>query len=153
MRGYADRKSKDFIKNFKIFAHPGLTNLDYCSGLHGGATKFLIGWLSGILRATARFILLLPRTVWQTRYTMLPWLDISCESYFQALAHLCLHGLVRAPSLCRSHIATGNVLSPGSSPRYTLNHEALTVHSLKAKSPSHVRLWVARACNLFIDST
>ena len=39
-----------------------LTRLDYCNGLLGGAPKCLFSSLSGILRAAARLILLLPQT-------------------------------------------------------------------------------------------
>ena len=39
-----------------------LSRLDYCNGLLGGAPKCLLGPLSGVLRAAARLILLLPRS-------------------------------------------------------------------------------------------
>ena len=39
-----------------------LTRVDYCNGLLGGAPKCLLSPLSGVLRASARLILLLPRT-------------------------------------------------------------------------------------------
>ena len=39
----------------------GPSRLDYCNGLLGGAPKYLLGQLSGIMRAAARLVLVLPR--------------------------------------------------------------------------------------------
>ena len=73
-----------------------LTRLDYCNGLLGGAPKCLLSPLSGVLRAAARLILLLPRTssVSDRIRTELHWLDIRCRVTFKlcVLAYRCLHG-------------------------------------------------------------
>ena len=55
-----------------------LTRLDYCNGLLDGAPKCLLRSLSGVLRAAARLILLLPRTssVADRIRTELHWIDI-----------------------------------------------------------------------------
>ena len=58
-----------------------LSRLDYCNVLLGGAPKCLLGPLSGVLRAAARLILLLPRSgsVTGRIRTELHWLDVeSC---------------------------------------------------------------------------
>ena len=73
-----------------------LTRLDYCNGLLGGAPKCLLSPLSGVLRAAARLILLLPRTssVADRIRTELHWLDIPSRVTFKlcVLAYRCLHG-------------------------------------------------------------
>ena len=73
-----------------------LTRLDYCNGLLGGAPKCLLSPLSGVLRAAARLILLLPRTssVSDRIRTELHWLDIPSRVTFKlcVLAYRCLHG-------------------------------------------------------------
>ena len=65
-----------------------LSRLDYCNGLLGGAPKCLLGPLSGVLRAAARLILLLPRSgsVTDRIRTELHWLDIPSRVAFK----LCL---------------------------------------------------------------
>ena len=64
-----------------------LTRLDYCNGLLGGAPKCLLSPLSGVLRAAARLILLLPLTssVSDRIRTELHWLDIPIKSNFQVV--------------------------------------------------------------------
>ena len=58
-----------------------LSRLDYCNGLLGGAPKYLLGQLSGVMRAAARHILVLPRRSHITdAITRLHWLDIPHES-------------------------------------------------------------------------
>ena len=61
-----------------------LTRIDYCNGLLGGAPKCLLSPLSGVLRASARLILLLPRTssVADRIRTELHWLDIPSRVTF-----------------------------------------------------------------------
>ena len=77
-----------------------LTRLDYCNGLLGWAPKFLLGQLSGVLRAAARLILLLPRSgsVTDRIRTELHWLDIPSRVTFKlcVLAYRSIHG--SAPS-------------------------------------------------------
>ena len=77
-----------------------LSRLDYCNGLLGGAPKCLLGPLSGVLRAAARLILLLPRSgsVTDRMRTELHWLDIPSRVAFKlcVLAYRCIHG--SAPS-------------------------------------------------------
>ena len=77
-----------------------LSRLDYCNGLLGGAPKCLLGPLSGVLRAAARLILLLPRSgsVTDRIRTELHWLDIPSRVAFKlcVLAYRCIHG--SAPS-------------------------------------------------------
>ena len=81
-----------------------LTCLDYCNGLLGGAPKCLLSPLSGVLRAAARLILLLPRTssVADRIRTELHWLDIPCRVTFKlcVLAYRCLHGSAPAYLVC-----------------------------------------------------
>ena len=62
-----------------------LTRLDYCNGLLGGAPKCLLGQLSGVLRAAACLILLLPRSgsVTDRIRTELHWLDIPSRVTFK----------------------------------------------------------------------
>ena len=71
-------------------------DIDYCNGLLGGAPKCLLSPLSGVLRAAARLILLLPRTssVADLIRTELHWLDIQSRVTFKlcVLAYLCHHG-------------------------------------------------------------
>ena len=73
-----------------------LTRLDYCNGLLGGAPKCLLSPLSGVLRAAARLILLLPRTssVSDRICAELHWLDIPSRITFKlcVLAYRCLYG-------------------------------------------------------------
>jgi len=73
-----------------------LSGLDYCNGLLGGAPKCLLGPLSGVLRAAARLILLLPRSgsVTDRIRTELHWLDIPSRVAFKlcVLAYRCIHG-------------------------------------------------------------
>ena len=77
-----------------------LSRLDYCNGLLGGAPKCLLGPLSGVLRAAARLILLLPRSssVTDRMRTEFHWLDIPSRVAFKlcVLAYRCIHG--SAPS-------------------------------------------------------
>ena len=77
-----------------------LTRLDYCNMLLGGGPKCLLGQLSGVLRAAARLILLLPRSwsVTDRIRTGLHWLDIPSRVTFKlcVLAYRCIHG--SAPS-------------------------------------------------------
>ena len=77
-----------------------LTRLDYCNGLLGGAPKCLLDPLSGVLRAVARLILLLPGSgsVTDRIRTELHWLDITSRVTFKlcVLAYRCIHG--SAPS-------------------------------------------------------
>ena len=77
-----------------------LSRLDYCNGLLEGAPKCLLSQLSGVLRAAARLILLLPRSgsVTDRIRTELHWLDIPSRVAFKlcVLAHRCIHG--SAPS-------------------------------------------------------
>ena len=62
-----------------------LTRLDYCNRLLGGAPKCLLSPLSGVLRAAARLILLLPRTssVADRIRTELHWIDIPSRVTFK----------------------------------------------------------------------
>ena len=73
-----------------------LTCLDYCNGLLGEAPKCLLSSLSGVVRAAARLILLLPQTssVANLIRTELHWLDIPSRVTFKlcVLAYRCLHG-------------------------------------------------------------
>ena len=77
-----------------------LTWLDYCNRLLGGAPKYLLGLLSGVLWAAAHLILLLPRSgsVTDRIHTELHWLDIPSRVTFKpcVLAYRCIHG--SAPS-------------------------------------------------------
>ena len=77
-----------------------LSRLDYCNGLLGGAPKCLLGPLSGVLRAAASLILLLPRSgsVTDRMRTELHWQDIPSRVAFKlcVLAYRCIHG--SAPS-------------------------------------------------------
>ena len=108
-----------------------LTRLDYCNGLLGGAPMCLLSPLSGVLRAAARLILLLPRTssVDNEIRTVLHWLDVPARVTFKLclLAHRCLHSstqpyLIRyftpVSSIAgRSHLrsaVTGTLLVPRS---------------------------------------
>ena len=72
-----------------------MTRLDYCNGLLGGALKYLLGPLSGVLWAAAHLILLLPRSgsVTDRIHTKLHWLDIPSRVTFKlcALAYRCIH--------------------------------------------------------------
>ena len=73
-----------------------LSRLDYCNGLLGGAPKYLLGQLSGVMRAAARLILALPRRSHMTDAisTRLHWLDIPARVVFKlcVLAFRCQHG-------------------------------------------------------------
>ena len=55
-----------------------LSWLDYCNGLLGGALKSLLGQLSGVMRAAARLILVLPQQSHMTSEirARLHWLDM-----------------------------------------------------------------------------
>ena len=73
-----------------------LSRLDYCNGLLGGAPKYLLGQLSGVMRAAARLILVLPRRGHMTDVisTRLHWLDIPAQVVFKlcVLAFRCQSG-------------------------------------------------------------
>ena len=73
-----------------------LSRLDYCNGLLGGAPKYLLGQLSGVMRAPARLILVLPRRSHMTDAisTRLHWLDIPARVVFKlcVLVFRCQHG-------------------------------------------------------------
>ena len=77
-----------------------LSRLDYCNGLLGGASTFLLGQLSGVLRAAARLVLRLPRIchITDAIRSQLHWLDYPARVTFKlcVLAYRCLHGT--APS-------------------------------------------------------
>ena len=85
-----------------------LSRLDYCNGLLGGAPKCLLGPLSGVLRAVARLILLLPRSgsVTDRIRTELHWLDIPSRVAFKLC--VCLPVYPRVCSiLSRPFLHTG----------------------------------------------
>ena len=73
-----------------------LSRLDYCNGLLGGAPKNLLAQLSGVMRAAARLILVLPRQSHVTSEirARLHWLDVPSRVQFKlcCLAFRCLHG-------------------------------------------------------------
>ena len=73
-----------------------ISRLDYCNGLLGGAPKYLLGQLSGVMRAAARLILVLPRRSHMTDAisTRLHWLDIPARVVFKlcVTAFRCQHG-------------------------------------------------------------
>ena len=73
-----------------------ISRLDYCNGLLGGAPKYLLGQLSGVMRAAARLILVLPRRSHMTDAisTRLHWLDIPARVVFKlcVIAFRCQHG-------------------------------------------------------------
>ena len=79
-----------------LFARWSFPRLDYCNGLLGGAPKSLLGQLSGVMRAAARLILVLPRQSHVTSEirTRLHWLDMPLRVQFKlcCLAFRCLHG-------------------------------------------------------------
>ena len=81
---------------FTIVRAMVLSRLDYCNGLLGGAPKYLLGQLSGVMRAAARLILVLPRRSRMTDVisTRLHWLDIPARVVFKlcVLAFRCQHG-------------------------------------------------------------
>ena len=61
-----------------------LSRLDYCNGLLGGVPKSLLGQLSGVMRAAARLILVLPRQSHVTSEirVRLHWLDMPSRVEF-----------------------------------------------------------------------
>ena len=71
-------------------------NIYICNGLLGGAPKSLLAQLSGVMRAAARLILVLPRQSHVTSEirTRLHWLDMPLRVQFKlcCLAFQCLHG-------------------------------------------------------------
>ena len=73
-----------------------LSRLDYCNGLLGGAPMSLLSQLSGVMRAAARLILVLPRQSHVTSEirARLHWLDMPSRVQFKlcCLAFRCLHG-------------------------------------------------------------
>ena len=73
-----------------------LSRLDYCNGLLGGAPKYLLGQLSGVMRAAACLILVLPQRSHMTDVisTRLHWLDIPARFVFKLcmLAFRCQRG-------------------------------------------------------------
>ena len=73
-----------------------LSRLDYCNGLLGGAPKSLLGQLSGVMRAAARLILVLPRQSHVTSEirARLQWFDMPSRVQFKlcCLAFRCLDG-------------------------------------------------------------
>ena len=80
-----------------------LLRLDYCNGLLGGAPKSLLAQLSGVMRAAARLILVLPRQSHVTSEirARLHWLDGPSRVQFKlcCFAFRCLHG--SAPPIWR----------------------------------------------------
>ena len=70
--------------------------IDNCNGLLGGAPKSLLAQLSGVMRAAARLILVLPRQSHVTSEirARLHWLDVPWQVQFKlcCLAFRCLHG-------------------------------------------------------------
>ena len=90
------RRSLTIVFSHALVRALVLTRLDYCNGLFGGTPKCLLSLLSGVLRAAARLILLLPRTssVADRIRTELHWLDIPCRVTFKlcVLACRCLNG-------------------------------------------------------------
>ena len=73
-----------------------LSRLDYCNELLGGAPKYLLGQLSGVMRAAARLIFVLPRRshITDAISTRLHWLDIPARVVLKlcVLAFRCQHG-------------------------------------------------------------
>ena len=92
--------------NFRPFETKYYTIIEWFCGIHwkifskiffyGGAPKYLLGQLSGVMRAAARFILVLPRRNHMTDVisTRLHWLGIPAQVVFKlcVLAFRCQHG-------------------------------------------------------------
>ena len=90
-----------------------LSRLDYCNGLlGGGAPKSLLCQLSGVMRAAARLILVLPRQSHVTSEirARLHWLDMPSRVQFKlcCLAFRCLHGFA-PPYLASYFIPVGSI--------------------------------------------
>ena len=89
-----------------------LSRLDYCNGLLGGVPKYLLDQLSGVMRAAARLILMLPRRSHMTDViaTRLHWLDIPARIVFKlcVLAFRCQHGSA-PPYLADYFIPVGTI--------------------------------------------
>ena len=73
-----------------------LSRLDYCNGLLGRAPKYLLSQLSGVMRAAACLILMLPQRSHMTDAisTRLHWLNIPARVVFKfcVLSFRCQHG-------------------------------------------------------------
>ena len=90
------RRSLTFESCHALVRAMVLSRLDYCNGPLGGAPKSLLAQLSGVMRAAARLILVLPRQSHVTSEirARLHWLDMPSRVQFKlcCLAFRCLHG-------------------------------------------------------------